>query len=196
MQPEIEAKFLDVDFVDIREKLVTLGATRVHANRRMRRKNFDYADARLENIGEWVRVRDEGDKVTLAYKQLSSRDIDGTAEVSVVVSNFDDTVLLLESIGLKETSYQETKRESWTIGEVQIEFDEWPWVKPYIEIEAPNPDMLYDVAEKLGFDVHQALHGSVEVVYTAEYDVTDADVDSWSEITFTSVPSWLEVKRR
>lgn len=196
MKPEIEAKFLDVNFDVLRVKLLEAGAQCVQPMRLMRRKNFDHTDGRLEAIGGWVRVRDEGDKVTLAYKQLDNRNIDGTREVSVGVSDFDDTVTLLQAAGLRQTSYQETRRESWVLGGVQIELDEWPWVRPYVEIEAVDEEVLYDVARKLGFKKENALHGSVEIVYLQEYDVTEKEVDSWPEIIFSPVPAWLTTKRK
>ncbi len=196
MQTEIEAKFLNVNHDAVREKLKMLGARLEQPMRLMRRKNFDFEDRRLEAVGGWVRVRDEGDKTTLAYKQLDHRGVDGTKEVSVTVSDFDETCSLLEQIGLKQQSYQETKRESWTIDSVQIELDEWPWLKPFIEVEAPNEKELREVAEKLGFDMNAALHGSVEVAYQAEFDVTDEDVDHWNTITFGELPEGLEEKRK
>jgi len=197
MQPEIEAKFLNVDFEDMRKKLRASGATCTHPMRLMRRKNFDRPNHEFERtLNAWVRVRDEGNRVTLAYKQLNHRGIDGTQEVSVEVDSFDDTVSLLQAIGLEQTSYQETRRESWELDGVQIELDEWPWAHPYIEIEASAEKDLYVVAEKLGFEKEQALHGSVEIVYMQEYNVSEKEVDAWPEITFVPVPAWLEEKRR
>ena len=196
MKPEIEAKFLNVDFDEVRARLQAAGAKCVNPLRQMRRKNFDYPDMRLEAIGGWIRVRDEGDKVTLAYKQLDNRSIDGTKEVSVEVSSFDDTVALLLAMGLKQTSYQETRRESWVLDGAQIELDEWPWVKPFVEIEAINVETLYAVVEKLGLNKDTALHGSVEIIYLQEYDVTEQEVDAWPEIVFGATPQWLETKRK
>lgn len=196
MKPEIEAKFLNIDFDDMRARLRAASAECVHPMRLMRRKNFDHTDMRLEAIGGWIRVRDEGDKVTLAYKQLDNRKIDGTKEVSVEVSSFDDTVALLMAAGLKQTSYQETRRESWVLDGTQIELDEWPWVHPFVEIETPDAETLYTVAEKLGLKKETALHGSVEIMYLQEYDVTESEVDAWPEITFGPVPDWLEAKKR
>lgn len=196
MQTEIEAKFLDVNHDEIRKKLKALGAKLEQPMRLMRRKNYDYNDRRLENEKTgWVRVRDEGDKITLAYKQLEDRTLLGTKEVGLDVNDFEATCLFLENIGLEVQSYQETKRESWTIGEIQIELDEWPWVNPFIEIEAPDEASLKNVAAKLGYDWKDALHGSVEIVYQAEYDVTEEEVDHWDEITFIQTPDWLEAKR-
>lgn len=196
MKPEIEAKFLGVDFDDFRAKLRAAGAECVQPMRLMRRKNFDFVDGSLQARGGWLRVRDEGDKVTLAYKQLDNRDIDGTKEVSVEVSSFDDTVALLESVGFKQTSYQETRRESWVLDGVQIELDIWPWIEPFVEIEAVDAQALYGAAEKLGLDPKAALHGSVEIMYLEEYDVTEEEVDGWPEITFSPVPEWLVIRRK
>src|SRR5690606_39780002 len=107
MHTEIEAKFLGVNHDAVRQKLKSAGAERVHSMRLMRRKNYDYPDLRLEKqFTGWVRVRDEGGKVTLAYKQLDDRTLTGTKEVSVVVSDFDDTCRFLEAIGLEVQSYQ------------------------------------------------------------------------------------------
>lgn len=197
MQTEIEAKFLNVNHDEIREKLKALGAKLEQPMRLMRRKNFDFPDASLtETRRGWVRVRDEGDKTTMSYKQMDDRGVHGTKEISTEVGSFNDACSILENIGLVAKSYQETKRESWTLGEVQVELDEWPWAKPYIEIEAPNESSLFETANKLGFKREDALHGPVEVVYTAEYDVTDADIDGWKEILFIPAPDWLEAKRK
>lgn len=196
MQTEIEAKFLDVSHDAIRERLKKLGAKREHQMRLMRRKNFDFPDKKLEKekVG-WVRVRDEGDKTTLAYKQLDDRGLHGTKEVSLVVNSFEDTCVFLENIGLVQQSYQETRRESWTLDGCEIELDEWPWIKPFLEIEAPDENMLKSTAKKLELDFAEAVHGSVEIAYQAEYNVTDEEVDHWEEILFTPVPKWLEEKR-
>ncbi|MCA9328444.1 CYTH domain-containing protein [Candidatus Saccharibacteria bacterium] len=197
MQTEIEAKFLDVNHDDIRVKLKEIGAQQVQPLRLMRRKNFDFPDLRLEKekVG-WVRVRDEGDKVTLSYKQLNDRTLHGTKEVSVEVNSFEETCKLLENIGLTEQSYQETKRESWVLGSSEIELDIWPWIKPFIEIESSDEKTLRDMVEKLGLKFEDAVHGSVEIAYQAEYDVTEDEVDHWKEILFIPIPDWLKKKSK
>lgn len=47
--------------------------------------------------------------------------------------------------------------------------DEWPWLSPYIEIEAGTKKLVADVAEKLGFDMKDAVSGDVMVAYRAQY---------------------------
>lgn len=198
MKPEIEAKFLNVNHDELRKKLKALGATCEAPMRLMRRRNFDFPDRRLDKQKNgWVRVRDEGNKITMSYKQLNSRALDGTHEVNLTIDSFEAACSFLESIGLESKTVQETKRESWRLDRCEIELDEWPWVKPYIEIEGPDEKSLRELAAKIGLDWSKVCHGSVEVVYRAEYDVTDEDVDYIPEIAFDlPIPSVLEGKRK
>jgi adenylate cyclase class 2 len=188
MKPEIEAKFLAVDHDQIRTRLTALGATQTRPSTLMRRKNYDYPDYRLEKQGGWVRVRDEGDKITMSYKQLNDRSLHGTHEVELTINDFDAADGFLIAIGLQQDNFQETKRESWRLGDVEIDLDEWPWIKPFIEIEGPSEAEVKDVASKLGLDWAVARHGSVEVAYQAEYDVTEEEIDHLSTILFSDPP--------
>lgn len=196
METEIEAKFLDIDPEMLRGELQKLGARREHPEILMRRKVFDHPDERLEKIGGWVRVRDEGDKITFTYKQLKDRTLHGTKEVTVVVNDFEKTCQILKNIGLIERSYQETKREKWMLGNSEITIDTWPWIPTFAEIESLTESELKELAAKLGFDWGRAMHGSVETAYQKYYDVTEQEIDHWESVTFTPVPDWLEAKRK
>lgn len=195
MKVEIEAKFLDIDVEKIRGKLKEIGAVQKHPERLMKRKNFDFSDFRLEKNGGWVRVRDEGDKITLSYKQLNERSLHGTKEVTVEIDNFDNTCLFLQAIGLKNYSYQETKRESWDFDGTEIEIDTWPWVPSFVEIEGKSEESVRMASKMLGLDWQKALFGSVEIVYQSYYNVTEEEVDSWEEMKFGQVPEWLRGRK-
>jgi len=196
MDVEIEAKWIVSDWVGMRQRLMQVGAKLVAPERLMRRRPFAYPDNRLERIGAWVRVRDEGDKVTLSYKQLRDRSLTGTREVTVVVSDFERTCELLKAIGLEAKSYQETRRETWRLGECEVTLDTWPWIPPVVEIEAGDEATVQAGAAALGFVWAAALHGSIENVYQRYYDVTESEVTDWPEISFVPVPEWLKIKRR
>lgn len=196
METEIEAKWLNIDVAAQRKLLEKAGAVCVQLERSMMRSIFDYPDKRLEKVGGWVRVRDEGNKITLSYKQLNDRTLHGTKEVSVVVDNFETTCNFLRAIGLERVSIQETKRESWKLGDTEVEIDTWPWIPSFVEIEAKTEAELRQAAVTLGFDMVDALHGSVETAYQAVYDVTEHDVGSWQEIRFGAVPDWLAAKAK
>ena len=196
METELEAKFLNIDVEAMRKKLADVGAKLIHPEQLMRRKNFDYPDKRLEKIGGWIRVRDEADKVTLAYKQLFDRTLEGTKEISLVVSDFDTICNLLSAIGLDNKSYQETKRERWDLNSVEVTIDTWPWIPTFVELEAATEEKLKDTAKALDLDWTRTLHGSVEIAYQNYYEVSEEDIDGWENITFVQVPDWLEIKRK
>ncbi|MCR4277605.1 MAG: class IV adenylate cyclase [Candidatus Berkelbacteria bacterium] len=196
MQVEVEAKFLDVVADKLRNRLRAISAKLVHAERQMRRCVFDYPDSRLKEIGGWIRVRDEGDKITFSYKQLNDRTLHGTQEIETTVGDFEKTVDLLKAIGLVQKSYQETKREKWTLGNCEITIDTWPLIPAFVELEAPNESEIKDLATKLGFDWKDALHGSVETAYQKYYDFTEHEIDTWSEITFIPEPAWLLARKK
>lgn len=196
MDTEIEAKWLNIDLEAMRLKLASLNAKLVQPERSMVRQVFDYPDKRLSKVAGWVRVRNEGDKVTLSYKQLDDRGLHGTKEVTVIVDDFDRTCGFLESIGLVSKSYQETRRESWTLDDTEIELDTWPWIPSFVEIEAQSESKLRTVAQKLDLDFAAALHGSVETAYQDVYDVTEEEIDDWKNIRFSNVPDWLAEKKK
>lgn len=195
MQTEVEAKFPDVDPQALRQRLRAAGAIPVHPEVAMRRKTFDYPDSRLEKIGGWVRVRDEGSQVTLSYKQLNERTLHGTQEVNVVVDSFDRACELLLDIGLAQRAYQETRRERWQLGEVEATIDTWPWIPTFVELEGPDEATVRTAAGQLGLDWGTAMFGSVEDVYQRHYDFTEAEIDAWPSITFTPEPEWLLARR-
>lgn len=196
MQTEIEAKWLDVDKDLLRDRLKYAGAVLVNPERLMSRRVFDFPDARLNNKGAWVRVRNEGDKITMSYKQQFDRSLHGTKEVTVQVGDFESASEFLHLLGLKSKSYQETKRESWKLGDVEVEIDTWPWIPSFVELEGPSESEVRGAVEKLGLDFGEASHGSVELAYQAIYDVTEAEVDHWEQILFIDVPEWLEARRK
>ena len=198
MQPELEAKFLAVDFDSIRARLRDAGAQCVVPMRLMKRKGYDFPGRVLQKTKNgWVRVRDEGNKITMAYKQLDNRNIDGTKEIELAVDSFETACAFLETIGLVSEVRQETKRESWRLGDCHIELDEWPWAKTYIEIEGPSEAALRQAAQQLGLDWNTVCHGSVEIVYRGEFDVTDDEINAIPLFSFeTPIPDWLEKRRR
>jgi adenylate cyclase class 2 len=184
MKSEIEAKFLNVNHDEIRAKLQELGAECEQPMRLLRRVTIETPELIAKN--GYVRVRDEGDKVTMTYKQFDGLSVDGAKEIEITVNNFDQTVALLDAAGLPHQSFQESKRETWKVGNVEVVLDEWPWIKSYIEIEGETESDLQELAAKLGFDWSQAAFGDVMVAYRAEYPyLTDKDtVGRVAEVKF------------
>lgn len=199
MDTEIEAKFIKQNHDEIRKKLKEIGATCVLPERLMRRANFDYPDFRLakEQKG-WVRIRDEGDKITLSYKQSNDSSLHGMQEVNLVINNFEAAQLFLQAIGLsQQKALQESKRETWALNGVSIELDTWPWLEPFVEIEAPSEQLLLQTVSLLGLDINDALYGSVIPAYQAEYDITGEEMSNFPEYRFDlPMPEFFKARRK
>jgi len=179
MQTEIEAKFLDQNHDAIRRKLIELGAVCEHKVQLMRRTVFDYPDRKLSSKRAWVRLREELDgSVELVLKQVVDDKLGQTFEQPLIVNDYESAQQFLISIGLEIKAEQQSKREVWRLDDTEIMLDEWPWVRPFIEIEAPTEHGVRDVADKLSISWEDACFGAVTPVYVAEYDITAEEFDS------------------
>jgi len=191
MKDEIEVKFASVDHDEIREKLKVLGAKCVKPMRLMNRANFDIKGREKERA--FVRVRDEGDgKVTVTYKEFfSDKDVQ---EAETFANSFDEAMDFCKAIGLLYKSCQEQKRETWTFEDYEIVLDEWPWLDPLMEIEAPNFEKLKEFSEKLGFDFDDGVYGDITDVYRVQYPhiPRPAQIGILPEMKFgTPLPDYL-----
>lgn len=198
MQEEIEVKFLDVPHDEVRARLKAAGAICEHPMRLMRRAIIDYADRRMQTTSpdgwSWVRVRDEGDKVTCTYKHIASDGKDTTHEIEFTVSSYQKAVELFKAIGLVVHSEQETKRETWRLGDVEVVLDEWPWMPQYIELEGPSEAALQAAAKALGYEWDKALRASSDRAYRTYYPKMgpEESVADIAQLTFDGErPQWL-----
>ena len=181
---EIEVKYTHVNVEDLKTKLEKLGAVFV-GRFEYKRKSYDYTDKRLADIHAWVRLRDEGNKIVLTYKQRFGHEGDtlregGMKEVEVEVSDFAKADELLKSIGLVEKFYEENIRERYTLGHVEIDIDSWPLIPPYVEIEGASWDEVRNVSDSLGFDWDKHLRCSTMQIYEME----GIDENAYSILTF------------
>ena len=126
---EIEVKFLNIDPKETEKKLKEAGAEKVF-DKVYRRKVFDYPDLRLNDRGAYLRLRDEGDKITLTFKQrlgVKSHDgktnDEGMEEIKIKVSDFEKTAELLTKMGLKEKFYEENRRIRHQLDDIEFDID-------------------------------------------------------------------------
>jgi adenylate cyclase class 2 len=173
MKKEIEAKFLQQNHQKIRAQLTALNATLVHPMTLMRRMVFDFPDRRLKAERAWVRLREELDgSIELMIKKVKSDLLGETYEQAVLVSDYEAAQKFVLSLGLVVKGEQESKREVWRINDTEIMLDEWPWVPPFVEIEASSEQAVRNVANKLQLNWDEAKFGGVTPVYLEEYDLT------------------------
>ncbi|MFA5431802.1 MAG: class IV adenylate cyclase [Candidatus Paceibacterota bacterium] len=155
---EIEVKFLNIDPVLIEKKLIAIGAKRIF-EKLYKRRIFDYPDLKLHKKGAWIRLRDEGEKITLTYKErVGMKTFDGKTnddsmeEIEINVSDFKKTAELLNRAGFIEKFYQENKRIRYQFGDIEFDIDFWPRLEPYLEIEAPSWERVEEGVKLLGLN--------------------------------------------
>jgi adenylate cyclase, class 2 len=181
---EIEVKFLDVDSESLIKKLEKLGAKRIF-ERLYKRRVFDYPDFSLDDNYSWVRLRDEGDQITLAFKQRIKPGKEGENDQSmqeseITVSDFKETTNILLSIGLIEKSYQENKRIRYSFNGIEFDIDFWPNVPPYLEIEADSWEKIEEAIKLLELNPEdKKIYSTYQV-----YDVYNIKMKDYKRITF------------
>ena len=179
MLKEIEAKFLKIDHEHIKNMLSGMGAKCSHPLRLMRRTTFDYPDRRLNKNQSWIRLREELDgKVELMLKSVKAQELGQTFEQPVIVNDYQSAKDFLLAIGLEIKSEQESRREVWLKDDVEIMFDQWPWVPPFIEIEAKTETEVQDLAEALGLKWSEARFGSITPLYVDEFKISAEEFEA------------------
>lgn len=183
---EFEALYPDVQPEEVRARMTAAGGHCVVPRRLMRRQVlYPPKDPNLTSPYLWVRVRDEGDKVTASVKgHDGSTNIAAQTEVSITVDSYDKALAFAESLGCVKKSYQENYRETWDVDGAEVVIDEWPYMEPYVEIEADSEEHVRAVSEKLGFVYADALFENVITLYHRKYGWPHKQVTTLPRITF------------
>lgn len=169
---EYEATFTNINVKETQEKIQKLGGKLLKPKFTQKRTVFNFPKGN-ELEGAFLRVRDEGDKITMTMKQmLKGEGIERQKEIELIVDSYDNAVAFLKSVGAQDKAVQETKRELWELDGVEIMLDWWPFLEPVIEIEGASELAVRQVAEKLGFDWSEAIFDTITHVYCKEYNIT------------------------
>ena len=171
MDIEYEATFVNINKDEIRKKLAEAGAGLIRKEFLQKRVVFNLPKDNRIN-GAWLRVRDEGDKITMSLKVVDGDRIHNQKETQLEVDNFDEAGKFLAGIGCEEKAYQESKRELWEMDGVEITIDEWPFLEPFVEVEGKSEEQVKAVSEKIGFDYCLAKFCSVDTLYSEKYNIS------------------------
>lgn len=183
---EIEVKFLNIDVKSMEKKLREVGAKKIF-EKIYKRKVFDYPDLRLNDAGAWIRLRDEGDRITLTFKQRvgvkghNGKTNDKTMEeIEIEVNDFERAMEFLNKIGLKEKFYEENKRIRYELNNIEFDIDFWPGLEPYLEIEADSWKKINKAISLLNLDPKDKKIFSTYQIY----QLKGIDENDYKEITF------------
>jgi len=169
MAIELELRFLDIDVVEITNKLEMLGAKKV-GDWLQERFVFQFKDKK-KGEQRWIRVRTNGEKTTIAYKHILKNTIDGTEEVEFEVSDMNAAMEFLEKCGFLKEGPQQNKRITYLLDDVEIDIDTWPDCPPWLEIEAKNEDEIKKICKKLNLDFSKGTAaGVLDILVGYGYD--------------------------
>jgi adenylate cyclase class 2 len=183
---EYEVKFFPINLEDMRQKLQDAGASLKTPERLMRRCVFA-AEANPGMTCTYIRVRDEGNKVTMSAKQhATDGKMESQKEYETTVKDFDTTRQILLSAGLTQTGFQENKRETWAMPDsTLVELETWPQLPNYLEIEGKSEDAVKSAASLLGLQWDQYIVQSNVFLYARHWEMNKkAVLKRLAHITF------------
>lgn len=172
MHIEIEERVLEINSEEIIKKLEDLNATKV-GEWNQKRYVYDFNPIR-EN--EWIRLRTNGENTTLTYKNIEKNSIDGTKELEVEVSDFDETNQLLKVLGYNSKGYQENKRIRYILNDVEVDIDFWPLIPPYLEIEASSIEDIRKIEDLLEIDKNKITTLNCQDIYKDIYGINIKEI--------------------
>lgn len=135
------------------------------------------------NPNKWIRLRQSNNKSVLTSKHILEKDtsnFQSVLETEFEVSSLEEANLFLESIGVARRSYQEKIRYSYKYKNAEIEIDIWPLIKPYMEIECDDENLINEIIEKLELKNNEIVSLNTEQLYKK----IGIDVHSMSELKF------------
>ncbi len=177
MKIEYEVRFLEIDKDKIIAKLNEMGAKDLGDSCQIR-KTYDFIEKRKNS---WLRLRTNGKETTLTVKQIDSDKIDGTKELEVVVSDFNETDAILTKVGLSARNFQENRRHKFLLNDVEIDIDTWPRIPTFMEIEGNDEESIKNVCDYLGLDYNKSTTMDVTDIYR---DIYGIDILSIKELKF------------
>lgn len=168
MHIEYECTILKIDKEKFIEKIEKLGAKKVGD---FYQKRYVY-DFNPVNPNKWIRLRNNGKKTTLTIKNIVDKNkIGGTEELEIEVSDFENTNKILETLGYKSRNYQENKRITYELDDVEIDIDSWPMIPTYVELEGKNEQSVINLLKKLEVEEKDITNYDVVSIYKEIYGI-------------------------
>lgn len=151
---EIEVKVLDLDILDIKNKVINLGGKIVKNEQQENYfwglKDTDKGYLRIRRIYDFL---NNSEKITLCIKKIHTTEFSReNIEHEFEVSSFDECLNFVKALGFGDFKREDKHRESYILNDVLIEFDTWDksvFPYPYIELEAPDNEALKKIIDLL-----------------------------------------------
>jgi len=174
---EYEVRVLEINKKEIIQKIEKLGG-KFECIYNQKRYVYDF-NPEIDN--KWIRLRTDGFKTTLAIKEITNSNIDGTKELEVEVSGFDETNIILKELGYIPKACQENRRTRYMIDGIELDIDEWPMIPAYLEIEGKSEYEVNKMVEILDIEKSNVTAKDVQSIYN---DVYGIDITKIKDLKF------------
>jgi adenylate cyclase class 2 len=202
MEVEYEARFLEINKDDLIKKLKDIGASLKQKLTLYKRSVFNLCDIKKG----YVRVRDEGDKITMTAKLYKDPKFPEEYELQLK-EGFENGRSFLHALNLDEKAYHETMREKWSIFKsgrkgtkdnnkielCEIAIDCIPGLPMYVEVECKTQSDLNKCIKMLELDKSKMRFGGYGKVYVEYYGMTENEINNIvPSLTFENIENELE----
>jgi predicted adenylyl cyclase CyaB len=154
---EVELKFLEIDVDAIVAKLDKLGAKKVFDGD-MHACYLDAADGAIKRENKVLRIRTQGEKVVLAYKEKNKSEFaSSSTETEIDVSDYGTTKSIFLKLGYVVTKEYSKHRASYKLPGFSFEFDTINGIPTFLELEATSEDDIKKACLMLDLDVSKGV---------------------------------------
>ncbi|MFW5957782.1 MAG: class IV adenylate cyclase [Desulfosalsimonas sp.] len=149
---ETEVKFYLPHPETIRRRIQETGGRYVEENFE-KNIRFEDSDCSFFKKNALLRLRKTDNRSELTYKgepPEKNTDFKVHQELEVLVSDFETTAQIIETLGFHKEQVYEKYRETWNFNSAVVCMDRMPFGN-FLEIEG-EPEAIREIAAKLGFD--------------------------------------------
>lgn len=190
MDIEYEVAYQNANHDNLREKIIQLWW--VCSQEKTLMKRIIFKDP-LHPKKWYFRVRDEWNRITCTYKQIKNWELNAHSvlEAETEVSSYENMKTILQQTWITQKSYQESYRETWKIwANIEFMLDEWPGIKPFVELEWKNEETIKEYSKKLWFNYRDWIFWGVDQIYNRQLWIPCDIINNLTEITFKHPPKF------
>lgn len=110
--------------------------------------------------------------------------MDGTKELEIEVSDFEDANEVLNKLGYVSRTYQENFRIEYRLENVNFDLDKWPMIPSYLEIEGQTEEDVREALNSLNMDESDVTTMDIDTLYNRKYGIC---LDEIKNLRFSEV---------
>jgi adenylate cyclase class IV len=135
-----------------------------------------------ENSQKYIRIRDEGHRITMTIKNNLTDKF--PIENEIIINDFTEGINILLALGCKKKYYYEKYREIWHLMNSEIIFDMNPGIPELMEVESSTKKELDILCKKLDLNISNYQGFSNNTIYLELFGIV---VPKTLDLTFKTV---------